>query len=50
LSTRQIFFIDQLTAVSAAHFHAKIAILRQSVKPEGLGTAARQIKNILDSR
>jgi len=26
LSTRQIFFIDQLTAVSAAHFDANIAV------------------------
>jgi len=31
LSTRQIFFIDQLTAVSAADFHAYDAILRQMV-------------------
>jgi len=30
--SRQIFFIDQLTAVSAAHFHANIAILRQTVQ------------------
>jgi len=32
LSTRQIFFISQLTAVSAAHFHANAAIVRQTVQ------------------
>jgi len=32
LSTRQIFFINQLTAVSAAHFDANIAILKQTVQ------------------
>jgi len=32
LSTRQIFFIRRLTAVSAAHFDANPAILRQTVQ------------------
>jgi len=31
LSTRQIFIIDQLTAISAAHFDANTAVLRQMV-------------------
>jgi len=30
LSTRQIFFIDRLTAVSAAYFDAETAILGQT--------------------
>jgi len=32
LSTRHIFFIDRLTAVSAAHFDANPTILRQTVQ------------------
>jgi len=32
LSTKQIFLISQLTAVSAAHFYANIAIVRQTVQ------------------
>jgi len=32
LSTRQIFFFEQLTAFSAAHFDANTAILRQMVR------------------
>jgi len=31
-STRQIFFIDRSKAVSAAHFGANPAILRQTVQ------------------
>jgi len=31
LSTGQIFFIDRLTVVSAAHFHANTTVLRQNV-------------------
>jgi len=32
LSTRQILFIDQLTAVSAVHFDAVTTILEQTVQ------------------
>jgi len=32
LSTRQIFFINRLTAVSAARFDVNTAILRQTVQ------------------